>query len=65
MGDSEQEDETLTLQQAATLLNVARGTIIRWAELGLLPSVTTDDGQRGFRRSDLEAIRIDTGDDPK
>ena len=65
MGDREQEDETLTLRQAATLLDVARGTIIRWAELGLLPSVTTRDGQRGFRRSDLEAIRIDMGDKPE
>ena len=64
MGEREQEDEPLTLQQAARLLNVARGTIIRWADLGLLPAVTTEEGQRGFRRSDLEAIRIEMGDEP-
>ncbi len=65
MSDREQADETLTLQQAATLLNVARGTIIRWTELGLLPSVRTRGGQRGFRRSDLEAIRIDMDGEPE
>ena len=65
MGDREQEDEPLTVQQAARLLNVNRSTVIRWADLGLLPAVTTEDGQRRFRRSDLEAIRIDMGDEPE
>ena len=64
MGDREQEDETLTVQQAATFLKVARGTITRWADRGLLPAVTTHDGQRRFRRSDLEAIRFHMGDEP-
>jgi excisionase family DNA binding protein len=65
MGDREQEDETLTVQQAARFLNVNRSTVIRWADLGLLPAVTTGDGEWGFRRSDLEAIRIDMGEEPE
>jgi excisionase family DNA binding protein len=48
-----QDDELLTLADAAALLGMSPLVIERWAREGRLPSVVRADGSRLFRREDL------------
>jgi excisionase family DNA binding protein len=45
---------TVTLKEAAALLNVSTGTVRRWADAGRLKSVRTRGGHRRLRRGDVE-----------
>ncbi|MDQ3978112.1 MAG: helix-turn-helix domain-containing protein [Actinomycetota bacterium] len=48
-----QDDEFLTLAEAAALLGMSPLVIERWAREGRLPSAVTAEGSRLFRREDL------------
>ena len=48
------EEEWLTLGQAARFLGVAQSTIRRWSDQGRLPAFYTPGGHRRFRRLQLE-----------
>jgi excisionase family DNA binding protein len=47
---------TLTTQEAADLLGVARSTIKRWADQGLLRAVRTPGGHRRYLRDEVERL---------
>lgn len=47
--------EYLSAHQAARLAGFSPETIRRWADEGLIPSITVD-GRRWFRRADIEAV---------
>lgn len=51
------EDDWLTLAEAAALLGMSQRTVRRWADRGLLPMTRSPSGYR-FRRADVEAIRV-------
>lgn len=50
---SDQDDEWLTLSQAARLLDVHPTTLRRWANNGDIPTLVTPGGHRRFALSDL------------
>jgi len=50
------EEEWLTLGQAARFLGVAQSTIRRWSDQGRLPAFYTPGGHRRFRRLQLESF---------
>jgi excisionase family DNA binding protein len=47
--------------QAARLLSVDAGTVIRWADAGKLPSFRTPGGHRRIRREDLMQFALNHG----
>jgi len=49
------DDEVLTIDEAAVLMQNKADTIQAWIERGL-PTVQRDDGQVGIRHSDLNAF---------
>ncbi|HEX4204921.1 MAG TPA: helix-turn-helix domain-containing protein [Ktedonobacteraceae bacterium] len=51
---SPNEDEWLSLRQAAELLGIHPATVRLWADRNELPSRRTSGGHRRFRRSDIE-----------
>jgi excisionase family DNA binding protein len=51
------DDEMLTTQQAAELLNVSRQYVVRLADCGTLPAVKVGSHRR-LRVSDVEAFKI-------
>lgn len=53
---SKTADKTLTVQQAADRLGVARLHVWRLVEQGEIPSLLVD-GEKRIRRSDLPAVR--------
>lgn len=55
MAESQNEDEWLSLSQAADLLGIHPATVRLWADRNELPSRRTHGGHRRFRRSDIEA----------
>lgn len=48
------ENPQISLHEAATLLNLCRATIRRYADEGTLPSVRTAGGQRRFYYQDIK-----------
>jgi excisionase family DNA binding protein len=50
------DNEWLTLGQAARFLGVAQSTIRKWSDNGRVPAFYTPGGHRRYRRSDLEAF---------
>jgi len=50
------EEEWLTLGQAARFLGVAQSTVRRWSDQGRLPAFYTPGGHRRFRRAELESF---------
>src|SRR5438067_9973888 len=50
------ENEWLTLGQAARFLGVAQSTIRKWSDQGRVPAFYTPGGHRRYRRSDLESF---------
>jgi len=50
------ENEWLTLGQAARFLGVAQSTIRKWSDQGRVPAFYTPGGHRRYRRSDLETF---------
>ena len=56
-----EDDEYLTLAEAAEMLGMPPHTVERWAAEGRLPSELRSDGSRRFRRSELRrrSVRID------
>lgn len=50
------ESEYLTAEEVGRALDVAPETILRWANAGLMPSVTTLGGQRRFLRTDVDEV---------
>jgi excisionase family DNA binding protein len=55
MSSSQNEDEWLSLRQAAEMLGMHPATVRLWADRNELPSRRTTGGHRRFRRSDIEA----------
>lgn len=51
-----EDDDLLTVGQAARRLQVSIDTIRRWGEAGRLPMSKTPTGSRRFRRADVDAI---------
>ena len=43
----------LTPAEAADIIHVSTSTLLRWARLGQLPSITIPSGRRRFRLTDL------------
>src|SRR5215467_2331813 len=57
---SQNDDEWLTLRQAADMLGMHPATVRLWADRNALPSRRTGGGHRRFRRADIEAhLRLD------
>src|SRR5260370_8366097 len=52
---SQNDDEWLTLRQAADMLGMHPATVRLWADRNALPSRRTGGGHRRFRRADIEA----------
>src|SRR6266446_10336240 len=52
---SQNDDEWLTLREAADMLGMHPATVRLWADRNELPSRRTNGGDRRFRRSDIEA----------
>jgi hypothetical protein len=50
--------DLLTLREAAALTRISPFTLDRWAQKGWLPCSVGTDGQRLFKREDLEAIAV-------
>ena len=50
--------EYLTTSQAARLIGIARSTLVRWADAGRIVYSVGDDGERRFRRADIESIVV-------
>ena len=50
------DDEVLTVANAAELFGVSVETIRRWADAGRLPSFRTLGGRRRFRWADVRAL---------
>ena len=50
------EREYLTAVEVAQALQVPPETILRWTNDGLMPCVTTMEGQRRFLRSDIDEV---------
>ena len=55
MSSSQNEDEWLSMRQAAEMLGMHPATVRLWADRNELPSRRTTGGHRRFRRSDIEA----------
>ena len=55
MSSVQNEDEWLSLSQAAEMLGIHPATVRLWADRNELPSRRTHGGHRRFRRSDIEA----------
>jgi excisionase family DNA binding protein len=62
-----EDNEWLTLGQAARFLGVAQSTIRKWSDDGRVPAFYTPGGHRRYRRTDLEAFldRSGPGSRPK
>src|SRR5215471_13159307 len=59
---SQNDDEWLTLRQAADMLGMHPATVRLWADRNELPSRRTGGGHRRFRRADIEAhLRQEAG----
>lgn len=58
-----QENEWLSLGEAAEILGVHPSTVRHWADSGDLPSQRTPGGHRRFRRSDLQHWAVLRGRD--
>jgi len=50
--------DVLTLLQAAQLIGIPPSTLARWADQGRIPFSLGKDGQRLFKREDLEAVSL-------
>lgn len=50
------QPETLSPGEAARMLGVTRGTLVRWAKAGKIPSFRTLGGHRRYSRADVEAV---------
>lgn len=50
------DDDLLTTGAAATILQVGRATVRRYADNGALPVIVLPSGQRRFRRRDVQAL---------
>ncbi|MHB8471207.1 MAG: response regulator [Gaiellaceae bacterium] len=50
------DNEWLTLGQAARFLGVAQSTIRKWSDNGRVPAFYTPGGHRRYRRADLESF---------
>ena len=61
------DNDWLTLGQAARFLGVAQSTIRKWSDQARVPAFYTPGGHRRYRRSDLEAFleRSGPGGRPK
>jgi len=55
-GDDGDAGQTMTLGQAAALLNISSSTLRRWADDGRIPAVRTSGGHRRFRLSELRQL---------
>lgn len=53
-------EETLTVQEVATIANVHDVTVYRWISRGLLPSTKTKTGRRRIRPQDLKDFLNDS-----
>jgi excisionase family DNA binding protein len=51
-----QPDTLLTAEEVATAARVSTETVLRWARLGTLASVTLPSGRRRFRQADVDAL---------
>ena len=56
MRSSDEGDEYVGPQDVARVLRMSPRTVIRWAENGWLRDSVTLDGDRRFRREDVEAL---------
>ena len=54
--DLSEERPYLTPGQVAVLLHVSPKTVNRWADMGLIPCVTTLGGHRRFHRDSVQAV---------
>ena len=55
-GEPAEERPYLTPGQVAALLHVSPKTVNRWADMGLIPCVTTLGGHRRFHRDSVQAV---------
>jgi excisionase family DNA binding protein len=56
---ADHEGFTVTLHEAAQLLNVSGSTLRRWADSGRLGCVRTSGGHRRFRLVDIQRLRME------
>lgn len=54
------DEEVLTIDEAAVLMQNKADTVRAWIERGL-PTVQRDDGTIGIRRADLDAFLLKEG----
>lgn len=54
-----------TTEEAARWLGISRSTFVRWADAGRIPFEVGPDGDRRFRREDLEAVAVRINRDPE
>jgi excisionase family DNA binding protein len=52
--------DLLTVAQAGKMLGVSRSTVRLWEKAGRLSSVRTAEGQRKYRREDVEVTQAST-----
>ena len=54
--EAPEERPYLTPGQVAALLHVSPKTVNRWADMGLIPCITTLGGHRRFHRDSVDAV---------
>ena len=59
------ESDLLTTEEAAMWLGISRSAFIRWSDAGRIPFKVGPDGDRRFRRVDLEAVAVRINREPE